>query len=450
MKNKKNLILIISLSFLTLSIQAGEVSPTMKNISKFNEDRIIFHFANFIDQDGNRIGNSSSNLDPSLASLVVIRDSQTYIFRDGYDDRSEVSARLKEYQKQVSNYRSRRAFLKEFRDIVDEREKLSKVADDFKRRKDNSKYHLHSLYLKYDSIYKTIALEKKKAVAEEYRQKKFSGENSPRHITAIENLDSISKEQDARAEFLEKALTEEMNAKENKTEGSQSASKQAVGQAEGLEEAESKKENSARVETALSPAANPGEINTRNFYTQVADGIVDYFSYSRNARTIDLEKKDTETAKTVSEKYSNLYNTMVERLISAHLKKLKYLYSRKNETGSKTVTELNPAGNGKRIILVSNDNTRYSVEDWDGDGITETFEVSNQSYNMQYASDSANIIGMYNCNKVKPCDLIQSLASDLENGIGIELSSVQTLGADNVILGSEDELLKDWEELLKK
>jgi hypothetical protein len=200
----------------------------------------------------------------------------------------------------------------------------------------------------------------------------------------------------------------------------------------------------------LPPAPNPGELNTKNFYTINVDGIVDYFSYSRNARTIDLEKKDTDSSKAVSEKYSNLYNTMVERLINAHLKKLKYLYSRKNETGSRTLTEANPLGKGKKIILLANDNTRYSIEDWDGDGITETFEVSNQSTNMHYASDSANIIGIYNCNKTKPCDLIQSLLVDLENGSNIELSSVQTLGKDQVILGSEDELLKDWEELIKK
>lgn len=445
-------IISFSLLFLTLySLYAGEVSPTMKNISKFDEDRFFFHFVNYIDKDGNRIYDSNSNSDPSLASLVVIRDSQTYIFRDGYDDRNEVSARLKDYQKQVSNYRSRRAFLKEFRDIIDERQKLSKISDEFRKKKDNSSYYLHGLYLKYDSIYKSIDLEKKKAIAEEYRQKKFSGENSPRHISSKEKLEALVKEQEARASFLEKALTQEINESEKpNSEPNLNLSKVNSEDTETKLGANETKDNSNRALSPLSPAPNPGELNSKNFYTINVDGIVDYFSYSRNARTIDLEKKDTDSSKTVSEKYSNLYNTLVERLIKAHLKKLKYLYARKNETGSKTLTEANPIGKGKRIILLANDNTRYSIEDWDGDGITETFEVSNQSYNIQYASDSANIIGMYNCNKTKPCDLIQSLLVDLENGSNIELSSVQTLGKDQVILGSEDELLKDWEELIKK
>lgn len=441
---------IFLLPITIFSLYAGEVSPTMKNISKFDEDRLFFHFVNYIDKDGNRIYDSNSNTDPSLSSLVVIRDSQTYIFRDGYDDRNEVSSRLKDYQKQVSNYRSRRAFLKEFRDIIDERQKLSKISNEFKKKKDNSSYYLHGLYLKYDSIYKSIDLDKKKAVAEEYRQKKFSGENSPRHISSKEKLESLLKEQEARASFLEKTLTQEMNEGEKPNSESNNPSKVSPEAIETKVNAKETKEDSNRSMSPLPPAPNPGELNTKNFYTINVDGIVDYFSYSRNARTIDLDKKDTDSSKAVSEKYSNLYNTMVERLINAHLKKLKYLYSRKNETGSRTLTEANPLGKGKKIILLANDNTRYSIEDWDGDGITETFEVSNQSTNMHYASDSANIIGIYNCNKTKPCDLIQSLLVDLENGSNIELSSVQTLGKDQVILGSEDELLKDWEELLKK
>jgi hypothetical protein len=452
----------ISLVFLSFfPLLAREIGPTMKNISRFEEDHIIFHHYHGLDEQGKKIAGIDPNLDPSNSSLVVVKDSQTFIFRDGYDDKSEVSSRINDYQKKVALYRSRRAFLKEFRDIIDERSKISKVSENFKNKKDNSKLYLHSLYSKYDSVYKTIDLEKKKSIAEEYRQKRFAGENSPSHIQSKQRLDELINEQDGRAQFLESTLTKEMNANPEPIVTSNSdVMKPDAKNTTPLKTTESSNNgntdniipdlSSKRIQTPLTKADNPGEWNDMNFFTNNIDGTIDYFSYSRTARTIDIEKKDIGDKKTVSEKYGNVFNTMVDRLLQSHITKLKYMYSRKNETGSKSLIEDHPLGKGKRLILVTNDNTRYVLEDWDGDGKTETFEVSNLSYPIKYASDSANIISIANCKSSKYCGLFENLLNDLETGTGTDISSIQSYGKNNTILGTEDELLRDWDELIKK
>lgn len=436
-------------------LTARESSPTMKNISRFEDDRLSFHYINYLDIDGNRSTDSDPKLDPSLASLLVIKDSQTYIFRDGYDDRQDVNQRMKEYQQSVSRYRIRRGLLKEFRRIEDEKKRIESQSPEFRTKKDNTNRKIHSLFQKYDPIYRSIELDKKKAISEEYRQRRFSGINSPSHKKSLDALELLKKEQEERLEFISEFLRKEDQEAvvASVTSGdAMSSSNLSVNELESspLKNSESKTDTIPRKHSPILPAPNPGEWSEMNFYKNNADGTLDYVLYSRSARTIDFEKKDSKDSKAVSEKYSALYQTLVDRLIQAHVDKFKYFFSHKSETASRTVIDANPTGNGKRLTLLGGDNTRYILEDWDGDGKVETFEVSNSSYPFRWSSDTANIISITNCAVEKYCTLFHNLLEETESGSFSTLETVKFSGESRKTIGGEDELLRDWEELLKK
>lgn len=53
----------------------------IENLSRYNEDRIAYQQIQ---------KNLDENMDNSIASLMVIRDSKIYLFKDGYDDAAEV------------------------------------------------------------------------------------------------------------------------------------------------------------------------------------------------------------------------------------------------------------------------------------------------------------------------------------------------------------------------
>lgn len=441
-------------SLFTAGLIARESPPTMKNISRFEDDRLSFHYIHNLDKDGNRSTGSDPRLDPSLATLLIIKDSQTYIFRDGYDDKQDVNQRMKEYQQAVSRYRTRRGLLKEFRSIEDERKRIESQSEEFRTKSDNTERQMHSLFQKYDPIYRTIELDKKKATSEEYRQRRFSGLNSPSHKKAIESLEDIKKEQEERlkfvTEFLRNEDQESLTTSQLMDTNSGSTTSTNKAEMNALEIQKSQADNIPRKFTPILPAPNPGEWSEMNFYKNNADGTLDYMLYSRSARTIDFEKKDSKDSKLVSEKFSQLYQTLIDRLIKAHVEKFKYYFSHKSETASRTIIEPNPTGKGKRLILLGGDNTRYTLEDWDGDGKVETFEVSNSSYPFRWASDSANIISITNCSVEKYCALFQGLLEESELGSFSTLETVKSSGQSTKYLGSEDELLRDWEDLLQK
>ncbi|WCL48210.1 hypothetical protein [Leptospira sp. GIMC2001] len=448
-------------------LMSVEVAPTMKNISRFEDDRIAFHYIHNIDSEGKRLNGSDPKLDPSLASLVVIKDSQTYIFRDGYDDRMDVNRKINAYQKLVAEYRTRRAWLKEFRDIEQEKSKLASQPEEFRKGSNQTDRQFHSLFMKYDNVYRTLDLERKKANANEYRANKFSGSESPDHIKAKKASESIELEIKDRIDFLTQALSteatkdkseeadnknsdsipksdSEKNTNPSKVDNGSSAGKPA--------ESESKVSDgnaTNRSRTPVPEVQNPGEWNEKNFYDNNIDGILDYFSYSRSARNIDLEKRDIGEEKAVSSRYTEIYKTLVDRLLDAHLRKFKYNYTRKNETGSRILKEDNPSGKGKRITLLAGDNTRYVFEDWDGDDKVESFEVSNQSYPFRWASDSANIISIRNCKTESICKQFENIIRESESGIWANLEDVKNYSQGKGIIGSEDELIRDFDQLIK-
>ncbi|MCC5813360.1 MAG: hypothetical protein JJT78_01270 [Leptospira sp.] len=426
---------LISVGIFLSSLHSREVSPQMKNISRFEDDRIAFHSIHYLDSEGSRIPGTSPELDPSLATLVIIKNSQTYIFQDGNDSKREVMDRINDYQRSIGKFRTRRAFIKEYRDALEEKNKWEAQPEEFRRGKDISESRFHSVFQKYDSIYKKIELDHKKAQAEEYRQRRFAGKDSPGHKKSLEDLENYKGELQERSNFLKETLNKEMNASDSP-------------------EASPEVTNDSNTKRALTPLENivdPGEWSEKNFYTNHIDGNIDSISYSRSARTIDWEKKDTGESKSVQEKYGALYDEMVASLLKAHREKFLYNYNRKAETGSRVAIEENPQGKGKRYIMITGDRLRYVLEDWDGDGKVETWEVSNPSLPFKYSSEAANIISITNCKIEKICSHFSDLITEIETGTSTTLGEIKRYGggADS-ILGNEDELLRDWDSRIRE
>lgn len=444
----KTLYLILLVSFSAL--YSREDSPTMKNISRFEDDRIAFHYVNNLDKDGKRFPGSNPKLDPSLATLLIIKQSQTYIFQDGHDSRREVMSRIADYQRSVGKYRTRQAFIKEFRDIQMDKNKWESQPEEFRKGKDQSEARFHSIFQKYDSVYKTMELDHKKAQAEEYRQRRFSGIDSPGHKKAKFDLEAIQNSIQERSNFLKSELNRLKDEPSEPQTGAVADSNSNAGSnsnTNGSSESEAK-----RSETPLEIVSNPGELSDKNFYTNHMDGQLDYISYSRSPRTIDWEKKDQDKdSSQVQEKYGKLYEDMVTDLLKAHRDKFLFHYNRKAETGSRVAIEENPVGLGKRYILVTGDRLRYVLEDWDGDGIAETWEVSNPAIPFHFSAQTANIISITNCQHEKICSLFADLVKEIESGASSSLGEIKNVGSGGAnILGNEDELLRDWDKRIRE
>jgi hypothetical protein len=432
------------------SLQSREISPSMKNISRFEDDRIAFHSVHNLDSEGSRLPNTSPELDPSLATLVVIKNSQTYIFQDGHDSKREVMDRISEYQRSIAKFRTRKAFIKEYRDVIEEKNKWEAQPEEFRRGKEPSESRFHSVFQKYDSIYKKIELDHKKAQAEEYRQKRFAGNDSPGHKKAMADLENFKSELQERSNFLKETLTKEMSSIDS-SESASTVSPSDATKSQGDSPSNSNENNTKRSQTPLENVVDPGEWSDKNFYTNHIDGKLDSISYSRSARTIDWEKKDIGDSKSVLEKYGALYDETVASLLKAHREKFLYNFNRKAETGSRVAIEENPKGKGKRYTMITGDRIRYVLEDWDGDGKVETWEVSNTSLPFKYASDSANIISITNCKIENICKHFSDLISEVEAGTSTTLGDIKRYGSGaETILGNEDELLRDWDTRIRE
>lgn len=455
-------------------LSGREIPPDMKNISRFQDDRILFHSVHHLDKDGNRLPGSDPKSDPSLSSLVVIKASQTYIFRDGHDGKREVANRIQEYQRAQAKFRNRKAFLKNFHDIREEKLKWEKTASEFRTKEDPSIRQFHSLFLKNDPLYKSAEFRIKKAKADVYRKKRFNGEGSPDHKKALEELQKWENFQKERSAFLIESLASESStdptngpapantsSKENNIDNADKSNGEKKTDSTGNPNPANTANNISSAKeageipdpkTALEPAPHPGDWDKMNFYQNHANGEIDYLSYSRSPRNLDLEKTELGEEKKIHEKYGKLYDTMVERLFSSHTDKFRYYYSRQNETASRSLIEENPrVPGGKRVVLLTGDNTRYVIEDWDGDGKAETFLVSNSSLPFRYTSGGANIISVSGCSTDKICSYFEGLVKEAEAGSTATLGEVKRYGSGSEkILGSEDELLRDWEEKIEE
>lgn len=405
---------------------AREIPPSMESINQFSMDRIVFHSIHNLDKEGNRKKGSSLHRDTSLATLVVILGYQTYIFRDGYDHPREVMNKEEAYKKNLVEYRVRQNFLKDYREL--------------KNSPDNpnpNKYN--SIFLKYDPIYRAIYQELQLSLADEYRNRRFHGENSPKHKESIQKKEELNQELKTRYDFLVRSLDEEEN---------QSPSHAPK------EEIPPTTDNSQtpRASTPLPKVYLPEEEDTIQFYSHNQDGKWDYFSYSQTPRTLDYEVFDKPEESFVHEKYGSIADTILQRLLEGHAEKLKNAYFYKNEFGSRVYWDNCNLDQKKgiRLILITSDDIRYNLEDCNGDGKVETWEVHNQSLPFRYANQTANIISITNCNQEKYCKFFENLLVELQSAKNIHVNSVRSRGKDiKNKFSNEDELLKDWELLFQ-
>jgi len=414
---------------LLLSMGGKEVPPDMMNLSRFDEDRILLHSMHLL-RDGKRILNTDPRKDSSLATLVVIRNSQTYIFRDGHDDPGEVSRLISNYKKNLTMYRTRQSFLKEFREIQEEKIRWDAKPPEFRAPTDPSEKLYDSLFLKFDPVYRQIHSEMKKAEGEEYRTSRFRGRNSPELDSLREQKNTLRKEAEERKNFLIEFLSREdsQNTLENKEPGKELP----------------------RSQTPLPPAPDPGNWSENNFFRRELDGNWDYASYSRSPRTIDWEIRDRDNETKVQERYGKLADTIVERLLAKHAEKMRYLYFRRGEFGARSSLEM-VGLEGKRLILQTSDQIRYVLEDLDGDGKAENWEISNTGIAFRHSKEAANIVSIQRCQIEKFCRHFENLLNELESGSFVSLGDIQQYGkGGNQILGNEDELLRDWESLIRE
>jgi hypothetical protein len=461
---------------LGISVHSLEVSPEMGNLTRFDSDFVSFHYVHTLDESNQRFSGADSKQDPSVASLVVVKDSQTYIFRDGYDEKLGVRDRMRNLQAQISEYRKYKSYLKDFRDLSEEKRKEESKPAELRIRKVNFEPRFENIFLRYDEVLREISGELKKAKTEEYRAKRYSGDGSLPHSKSIETRKAWEDIFLARKKFLDTELTR-LNANDSgntnlignpgdsspsqnlPSASDASASNQTSSGDTGSMKGDVQKGNAgqasrleilrARVSEPVRIVSEPVAYNQFNAFPKTVSGEPNYFSYSRSARDLDLELVESGESKSVSEKYGSVYNKMVERVITGYKKNFLFYHSRKTETDSKVSLETNAQTGGRRVILVTQERTRYVVEDWDGDGKVETFTVSNFGY-PSWDANTPNLLSIYNCRKPEYAKWIESILADLDSGNSVSLDDIRNQTRPKDLVASPEDFLRDWNELISQ
>jgi hypothetical protein len=459
-------ILCILLFTMGLSAKADLVyqnSPDLLNISSFDEDRVAFQYINQINKEGKPLNLSDSTKDTSLSSLVVIKSDQVYILKDGYDSLRDVDQRKREFRIKLDQFTKRKNFLKEYQDL--QRDQARKETDPTygdKRRLETSEQY-RKLFLHYDDTYKAIHSKIQSLGIQEYNIIKFRGKNTPEYREFIQKKENLEKDLVLRFEFLHKALQKELGGNSPQNPAS-IVSSPPVGENPIQPAVSSSPSDSESLPIILDPGFEKDQV----YFTNTMDGKVDYVTFSMSPRTADYERMDTSGATNIANSYTVPFVTVRDRLIKTFVERYKFYYTHRGQSDVKVQTEIktisapveisdNPAalGNGpkaklesKRITLVTSDGFRYVLEDLDGDGITESFFVSNNSYLFRWDTNTPNIISIQNCKDESILGFMKDLIEDsVQSKLG-NIDSIRKGQAPKEVFVSDDDIIRDWEQMI--
>jgi hypothetical protein len=299
---------------------------------------------------------------------------------------------------------------------------------------------------------------------QEYNLIKFRGKNTPEYREFVQKKESLEKDLVQRYEFLHKALQKELGGASNPVSSSTPpvAGGEAPQSAPGSSVAQSSDPDSLPI------ILDPGFERDQVYYTNNMDGKVDYVTFSMSPRTADYERMDTPGVSDIANSYTVPFVTVRDRLIRTFVERYKFYYTHRGQSDVKVQTEIktinapaeisdNPAalGNGpkakvesKRITLVTSDGFRYVLEDLNGDGITESFYVSNNSYLFRWDSSTPNIISIQNCKDETILGFIKDLIEDsVQSKLG-NIDSIRKGQAPKEVFVSDDDLIRDWEQMI--
>ena len=430
-------------------------------ISDAKADRIVFQSIHLLDAEGKLVPPANPAKDASVATLLVIKNGEVYVWKDGFDSKQVIDSKRDSYFKAREAYRERANYIKEFQDLESEKLKSEKLITlPSKQKEVDDKFH--RLFLRYDETYKKLDALVKQNEGKIYNALKFKGESSQEYANSLKQKEESEKQKKDRFSFLVQALKKISIA----TDASSSD---------------------------LPPAPDPGPYFSQNFYANNIDSKVDQFQYARSGKKPDFTKMDSQESKEVETTYGKVYTTLRERLIKEYIEKLNYYStflaltnsevkfeepktaktsanpvssnsessgSNQNssaETPKPASQNANPGSNfkqaekkGSRIILATGDGHRFVLEDLDGDGITESFFVSNSTNNFEWDRDTANIICILNNTDEAIKALIGNLNLSILKGSNIKLSDVKNPKEKSEIYRGDTELLQDLEELLKE
>ncbi|MBE7412196.1 MAG: hypothetical protein L6Q54_12300 [Leptospiraceae bacterium] len=457
------LFLTVFFSINLASEPAFQSSPNFHNITDFSIDRLAFHYSNQLDSKNRPLKTAVLSKDTSESTLLVIKDGEIYLLKDGYDDIVDVKRKRDEYNEKLRNYAERVQFIREFEELDIQRTKRAGQVTSFGKSLEEYDDMIYKLLYRYDSILRNLNISLRQREEDEQVQLRSAGLNSFAHKQAKQKTEEARTKHKDRLEFLKSALRnhDKPDAKEK-----------------------------------LPEVKFPGNEDDQDFFTVQTDGNPDYIAFARTHGVPDFMKIDKDGRNFVQTNYGKMFTELRTKLIQSHIDKYKFLLTHLNVTNSTFFVENLPVqnkqieatnsepqsvepksekaaetgkqeplkkqtepaksevavkeGRGKRLTLVGGDSTRYILIDADGDGQTESFYVQNNDIKFRWDKEVPNIISIQNCKDPAILGLIKDLLSHSITGEFGNIDESKKPQITTFIQAPEEELVSEVDTYLTK
>ncbi|MCC6274595.1 MAG: hypothetical protein IT569_01935 [Leptospiraceae bacterium] len=441
---------------------AYQSSPNFHNISDFSIDRLAYHYSNQLDSKSRPLKSAALTKDTSESTLLVIKDGEIYLLKDGYDDPIDITRKRDEYNEKMKNYAERVQFIREFEELDIQRTKRANQVTSFGKSLEEYDDAMFKLLYRYDSTLRALTTSARQKEEDEEIQLRSAGLNSVAHKAAKQKAEEAKVKQKERLEFLKSAL---------------------------------RNHSKPDAKDKLPEAKYPGAEEEQDFFTNHTDGNPDYIAFARTHGVPDFTKMDKDGKNFVQSNYGKMFTEIRTKLIQSHIEKYKFLLTHLNVTNSTLLVENLPMqskqevadsqtqaepsktektaetgkpeeakkqpepaktelpkkeGRGKRLTLVGGDSTRYVLIDADGDGQTESFYVQNNDIKFRWERESPNIISIQNCKDPALLGLIKDLLANSITGEYGNIDESKKPHTTTFIQSPEEELVNEVSSYLTK
>ena len=411
-----------------------QIPIMIRNLTDLENDRVVFHSFNVVDEKGRWIHTSSPELDNSLSTLLVIRSDKVYILRDGYENPEVLQEAKKAFWVDELAWQNQKIMIRKFQELYADVSRLETQGGPGHPQTQQAQRNIDVFLAEYDTEYRGLLarheIEKRKL----YSHRINFGIASPEYQAQKKVLAAVDVKVKERNKNLRQSLI-------------------ALGKAH-------ESEAQAQPDTSIEILKRPPPFERQSFYVNAVDGTPDYVLVGdRNGRVPDLERLDVEERQWVQQNFADFYKTVRDAHLKRYINQYKDLISRptkynarvritrhvllknfltgeaadrKNTTVAADMQEGNitevkeevPAGEEDtartveflRVDAVGNDGTIYTVIDADGNGITETFLVKEPGTFHWGTVKAPNVVSIFNNREPEVEKLIGDLVAFARRG----------------------------------
>ncbi|EMJ97755.1 hypothetical protein [Leptospira alstonii] len=409
----------VSICFLVLLVLSGslssssdlQISPELQNITDFRTDRLAFHFIQLVDKEGKTLSETNPNRDSSEATLMIIYKGQLTLLKDGYDDPNRIREKEKEYLVKISNYARLKELESEYYRLPESERSVNPSKSSNENVPGNSSGSAtnppaaNATSTNSNTSSQTSSSNTSEAI-----------QTSVEPLKKTKELDLLLKydEELLKSYSSERAVSAELERAE-RFYGKDSPKTSSIRfRAEELRKKVNERRN-ILIQFLKNPGAStnpyPGDRKDQAFYTNIVNGVPDFYLHSTTPRELDGQMKGEEE---VGKKYGELYKSARDKLIDSQIRKLYYYLWNRDMTNTRVKAD--KVKKGRKAIVVTGDATVFTMIDKEGDGVTESFFVDSPGVRFSWGRDLPNIISISNCTDEAILTKIKNLTEDVLSG----------------------------------